>query len=219
MRWVGAILIGLGLVLGAFAVDRLPSMRLDSWASDAVTLQSGAEVRLDYSLGMEGGRIVDLIVDAPEGAALPAAVPGPDVTWSRARGSQTVASGEGPLPASSSVGGSVLFHIESFSTEGDEQGAIFIRLQDVPEALAGGQATIELSGPAYAGFAIADAAVLTIPLAVGALFALLTGLLLLLLPRDALAELATRSPGDPRAPQGARNTEESGSARASGAAS
>lgn len=55
LRWVGAILMGLGLVLGASAVDRLPSMRLDTWESATVSLVPGAEVRLDYSHGMKGG--------------------------------------------------------------------------------------------------------------------------------------------------------------------
>ena len=86
LRWVGAILMGLGLVLGASAVDRLPSMRLDTWESATVSLVPGAEVRLDYSHGMKGGRAVRLLVDAPEGyLALPDA-PELTVTWWRRAG-------------------------------------------------------------------------------------------------------------------------------------
>lgn len=51
---------------------------------------------------------------------------------------------------------------------------------------------MDLSGPAYAGFAIADAAIVAISLGVGALFAILTGVLLLFLPREAVAELGKR---------------------------
>ncbi|MEZ6027561.1 MAG: hypothetical protein R3E85_15460 [Planctomycetota bacterium] len=192
LRWVGAILMGLGLVLGASAVDRLPSMRLDTWESATVSLVPGAEVRLDYSHGMKGGRAVRLLVDAPEGyLALPDA-PELTVTWWRRAGTRTLASGDLSLRVPSSATQRVARQVESFSTDGDVTGAIVLRVNTLPDGLVGALATMDLFGPPYAGFAIADAALVAISLGVGALFALLTGVLLLFLPREAVAELGER---------------------------
>ena len=71
-------------------------------------------------------------------------------------------------------------------------GAIVLRVNTLPDGLVGALATMDLFGPPDAGFAIADAALVAISLGVGALFALLTGVLLLFLPREAVAELGER---------------------------
>lgn len=168
-------------------------MRLDTWKSSTTILQPGAEVRLDYRHGMKGGRVVRLLVDAPEAYTPQPETPELTATWWRRAGSRTLASGTLSQRVLLSGPQRVALQVENFATDGDEAGSVVLRVGTLPDGLVGALSTMDLSGPPYAGFAIAEAAIVAISLGVVALFALLTGVLLLVLPRDVVAGPADRA--------------------------
>lgn len=195
MRWVGAILIGLGLVLGAVAIEHLQGARPDTVDCVRAPLEEGAELSLAFHLGMDGARTVDLVVYPAEGFASQPPVPAPTVTWSRSHGPREVDSGTGALGGSRTPAPPLSFPMTAWSTQGDERGTIHVHVDHVPDVLAGAQATIRLHGPSTAGVIVALAAVGLMPLVLGFACALLVGGLVVLLSQRMATSLEARPAG------------------------